>query len=160
MIEKCVAAQHYCGIGKQLFILNDRHRVHWEVLSLSQILVKISMWRALRARLIKWLKFNLPPLKPVALSCRLSPSKCPVSLQYIKSVCLPVSHYAMLLHQCRPTTEPASQLSHCRFFKMKICFTQPPVWFFCNWCSVLLSFALVAKSCIDWAKFWEEVEKA
>ncbi len=138
MIEKCVAAQHYCVIGKQLFIVNDRHRVHWEVLSLSQILVKISMWRALRARPIEWLKFNLPPLKPVALSCRLS--KCLVSLQYIKSVCLPVSHYAVLLHQCRPTTEPASQLSHCRFFKMKICFTQPPVWFF--WtravcCSVL-----------------------
>ncbi len=34
--EKCVAARHNGIIGKQLFISNDRHRVRWELLGLSQ----------------------------------------------------------------------------------------------------------------------------
>ncbi len=34
--EKCVAGRHYGVIGKQLFISNDRQRVRWEVVSLSQ----------------------------------------------------------------------------------------------------------------------------
>jgi len=34
--EKCVAAQHYAVICKQLLISNDRNRVRWVVLGLSQ----------------------------------------------------------------------------------------------------------------------------
>ncbi len=34
--EKCVAARHYADIGKQFFISNDRNRVRWVVLGLSQ----------------------------------------------------------------------------------------------------------------------------
>jgi hypothetical protein len=34
--EKCVAARHYDDTGKQFFISNERNRVRWVVLGLSQ----------------------------------------------------------------------------------------------------------------------------
>ncbi len=73
--EKGDAARHYAVIGKQLLISNDRNRVRWVVLGLSQdgaalICLKILAWTVLRET------YRMLPLSTHLFSHWLIPLSC------------------------------------------------------------------------------------
>ncbi len=100
--EKCVAARHYGVIGKQLFISNDRQRVRWEVLGLSQdgvctdsfVNFSVKSWKRDQSNDTK---FN-PPLSPwsIPLICTV-PKSIRVGFcnlfNYFSNVCIILSYF-------------------------------------------------------------------
>jgi len=64
---------------------------------------------------------------------------------YIKSGCLPVSHYAMLLHQCRPTTWPYLSSAIADSSKWKFVFYKAPSLIFLEPIQCVVQFCTCGK---------------